>query len=76
MFAYLLLGETMGKAGLAGGGIIALAVYMVASTSVENSSLSMDDAAFVNEEQISYLPQVMEKDEVVDPEVSKTKVQR
>jgi drug/metabolite transporter (DMT)-like permease len=33
LFAFLLLGETMGPAGFVGGGVIASAVFLVASTS-------------------------------------------
>jgi hypothetical protein len=47
LFAWLLLGETMGPAGFVGGGIIASSVYLVASTSFgeqsENSRIIEDD---------------------------------
>jgi hypothetical protein len=46
LFAWALLGETMGPAGVLGGSIIALAVYIVASANLaepSRSSLSIDD---------------------------------
>jgi hypothetical protein len=46
LFAWALLGETMGAAGVLGGSIIALAVYVVASANLaeaSRSSLSIDN---------------------------------
>ena len=44
LFAYLLLGETMGPTGFLGGGIIAMAVYIVASTSFGNDNNDDNDS--------------------------------
>ena len=38
LFAWLLLGESMGPVGLVGGGIIGFAVYLAASSSMLDSS--------------------------------------
>ena len=51
MFAYFLLGETMGPTGFAGGLVIAIAVYMVASTTFneENTTSNNDISELITE---------------------------
>ena len=45
LFAFALLGETLGKAGIAGGSMIALALWLItaSSSSSENEAKALED---------------------------------